>query len=270
MSARSFRSVAWVAGVAATALGCYMVNLKVAAERAALEDVETRIVIAERDIRLLQTEIGTRGRLAQLEKWNVRVLALSAPAANQFVEGGFQLATLVAPQKVVDPEAPVVLASVPAPAAADSPKIDSDGAVAVPTAARADALLHVASFKREIPQRGAAPAPAPAPAPTPQAKQKSVEKPVATARSGSEKAEKPARPAMESPSRSIASRGSAAKAADPKKGPVKSASLKTAPVPADAKPKPVRTAAAVPAQPKTAARGPARAGAGTREAKAQQ
>ena len=45
----------------------------VASERAALEDVETEIVLAQRDIRLLQTEIGTRGRLAQLERWNVKV-----------------------------------------------------------------------------------------------------------------------------------------------------------------------------------------------------
>lgn len=151
MSVRSFRSVGWVAGIAATALGCYMVNLKVASERAALEDVETRIVLAERDIRLLQTEIGTRGRLAQLEKWNVRVLALSAPAANQFMEGSFQLATLVAPKKIIDPAAPVVLASAPAPA--PKPVLVDDGAVAPPPAAagRSPAeLMHVASLKREV------------------------------------------------------------------------------------------------------------------------
>jgi hypothetical protein len=151
MSARSFRSVGWVAGVAATALGCYMVNLKVASERAALEDVETRIVLAERDIRLLQTEIGTRGRLAQLEKWNVKVLALSAPAANQFMNGSFQLATLVAPQKVLDPAAPVVLAS--APAREHKPVLSDDAAVATPEtpAARPSELMHIASLKRDEP-----------------------------------------------------------------------------------------------------------------------
>ena len=65
---RGFREVGWVAAVAGTALGCYMVNLKVASERATLEDVENRIVLAQRDIRVLQTEIGTRGRLAQLPR----------------------------------------------------------------------------------------------------------------------------------------------------------------------------------------------------------
>ena len=91
-AARSFRSVFMVASCAGAALGCYLVSLRVASERAALEEVETRIVLAQRDIRLLQTEIGTRGRLAQLERWNVKVLALSAPTADQLLEGGFQLA----------------------------------------------------------------------------------------------------------------------------------------------------------------------------------
>jgi hypothetical protein len=113
MRSRSFRSVGWVATVASAALGCYLVSLRVASERASLEDVETRIVLTQRDIRLLQTEIGTRGRLAQLERWNVKVLALSAPSADQFVEGGFALAKLTRPEHKVDLDAPVVLASAP-------------------------------------------------------------------------------------------------------------------------------------------------------------
>jgi multidrug resistance efflux pump len=59
MSAASFRSVFMVASCAGAALGCYLVSLRVASERAALEDVETKIVLAQRDIRVLQTEIGT-------------------------------------------------------------------------------------------------------------------------------------------------------------------------------------------------------------------
>ena len=85
MSGRSFRSVFMVASCAGAALGCYLVSLNVASERASLEDVENRIVLAQRDIRLLQTEIGTRGRLAQLERWNVKVIQLSAPTADQFL-----------------------------------------------------------------------------------------------------------------------------------------------------------------------------------------
>ena len=60
MSSRSFRSVFMVASCAGAALGCYLVSLRVASERAALEDVETKIVLAQRDMRVLQTEIDGR------------------------------------------------------------------------------------------------------------------------------------------------------------------------------------------------------------------
>lgn len=123
MSGSSFRSVFMVASCAGAALGCYLVSLRVASERAALEDVETEIVMAQRDIRLLQTEIGTRGRLAQLERWNVKVLALSAPAADQFLDGGFALARLTQPAPQDRLEAPVVLAAAPS----DGPKPSVQG-----------------------------------------------------------------------------------------------------------------------------------------------
>ncbi len=151
MSSRSFRSVFMVASCAGAALGCYLVSLRVASERAALENVETEIVMAQRDIRVLQTEIGTRGRLAQLERWNVKVLALSAPSADQFLDGGFALAKMVAPrEKQVDLDAPVVLAA--APANGPKPQIQGaappsdDGQVGV----SAREMMHVASLKRNI------------------------------------------------------------------------------------------------------------------------
>ncbi|HVL79806.1 MAG TPA: hypothetical protein VM346_11045 [Sphingomicrobium sp.] len=152
MSATSFRSVFMVASCACAALGCYMVSLRVASERAALDQVETRIVIAQRDIRLLQTEIGTRGRLAQLERWNVKVLALSAPTADQFLEGGFALARLARPQRQPELEAPVVLASAPAP----EPKVPLPRqSVEREPAVSASQLVHQASLK--LPTRDALP-----------------------------------------------------------------------------------------------------------------
>ena len=124
MSAHGFRSVFMAASVAGAALGCYLVSLNVASERAKLENVEEKIVLAQRDIRVLQTEIGTRGRLAQLERWNARFIRLSAPSADQFVEGGFQLAALVRPDKRPAIEAPVVLAAAPAGEAIGPPGRD--------------------------------------------------------------------------------------------------------------------------------------------------
>ena len=157
MSSRSFRSVFMVASCACAALGCYMVSLRVASERAQLEAVETRIVLAQRDMRVLQTEIGTRGRLSQLERWNAGAFALAAPSADQFLKGGFELARLARPEHKVDFEAPVVLASAPAPEKAPAvgqPDTDDSGASA--TAVRPNALLHEASLKtetREVPAR---------------------------------------------------------------------------------------------------------------------
>jgi hypothetical protein len=187
MSSRSFRSVFMVASCAGAALGCYLVSLRVASERAALEDVETRIVLAQRDMRVLQTEIGTRGRLSQLERWNAGAFALSAPAADQFLKGSFELARLAQPERQVNFQAPVVMASAPAPQKVPPlarPQTDDSG-VQPPVAA--NTLLHEASFKtetREVPARTAVALPQtaarstdkPAIAAKP-AKSRSVEKP---------------------------------------------------------------------------------------------
>jgi hypothetical protein len=150
MSARGFGSVLSAGAVVGAALGFYLVSLRVASERAALEDVETRIAMTQRDIRLLQTEIGTRGRLAQLERWNVRFIRLSAPNADQFVDGGFQLATLVAPQKRPAIEAPVVLASAPiTQQIPQRPRLtgDADQPEAMrPASQPVGEIMHVASY----------------------------------------------------------------------------------------------------------------------------
>src|SRR4051794_27253117 len=184
MSARSFRSVFMVASCAGAALGCYLVSLRVASERSALEGVETQIVTTQRDIRLLQTEIGTRGRLAQLERWNVKVLALSAPSADQFLNGSFELAKLTQPERHIDIEAPVVLATAPAPPRNQAPlgEAETDDSGGSAPALR-DTLLHQASLKT-----GTREAPAPLavralePAPT-----KSADKPIAAAISAKKK-----------------------------------------------------------------------------------
>jgi hypothetical protein len=167
MSSRSFRSVFMVASCATAALGCYLVSLRVASERAQLEDVEARIVMAQRDMRVLQTEIGTRGRLSQLERWNAGAFALSAPSADQILKGSFELARLTQPERKVEFKAPVYLASAPAPEKAPMAQPTAgDAPSAAPTVAPpSSALLHQASLKtetREVPaQRVAELPPAP-------------------------------------------------------------------------------------------------------------
>jgi hypothetical protein len=175
-----------VASCAGAALGCYLVSLRVASERSALESVETEIVTAQRDIRLLQTEIGTRGRLAQLERWNVKVLALSAPAADQFLNGSFELAKLTQPPRHPDIQAPVVLASAPAPSHRPAPigEASNDEAGSPPPASGTTSLLHQASLKS-----GTREAPAPPVAATPRqaTATASTEKPAAAAKPAQKK-----------------------------------------------------------------------------------
>ena len=190
MSSHSFRSIFMVASCAGAALGCYLVSLRVASERSALEDVETRIVMTQRDIRTLQTEIGTRGRLAQLERWNVKVLALSAPSADQFLGGSFELAKLTRPIPKIDPTAPVVMAA--APADAPRPTVKGVSDAESEAGVSATQLLHTASLTREIPP--AAPSLAP-----------NIKPPAETIK----KSAKPAgpKPAVDKPAKAVAALG---------------------------------------------------------------
>lgn len=227
---RSFRSVFMVASCATAALGCYLVSLRVASERAALEDVETRIVLAQRDLRMVQTEIGTRGRLSQLERWNAGAFALSAPSADQFLKGGFELARLARPEHKIDFQAPVVLASAPAPephhSVVGQPESDESG---VPAPAAASSMLHQASLKvetREVPARS------------------SVALPLTTAKS----ADKPALAAKPVIKLSVVKPGLAAAHSSPQPAPKKSVD-KAAVVTAKAMTKPIRLAKVDPLAP---------------------
>ena len=94
MIAQRFRALGWVMGIASAATGLYLISLQVAAERAKLEGVELRIAAAHRDMRQLQTELGTRASQRQLEKWNNEDLSLAAPRAGQYLQNVSQLAGL--------------------------------------------------------------------------------------------------------------------------------------------------------------------------------
>jgi hypothetical protein len=87
MIAQRFRSLAWVAGVALAATFLYIISLQVATERGRLEAIDGKIADTKRDIRQLQTEMGTRASLRQLERWNGDVLALTSPEADQYLPG---------------------------------------------------------------------------------------------------------------------------------------------------------------------------------------
>jgi hypothetical protein len=248
MSGRSFRSVFMVASCAGAALSCYLVSLRVASERAALEDVETQIVLAQRDLRVLQTEIGTRGRLSPLERWNAPAFALSAPSADQFLKGSCELARLAQPEHKVDFQAPIVLASAPTPTRqqplAAQHETDDSGA---PAAGASNSLLHEASLKtetREVPARSVVA--------LPQTTAKSTDKPATAAKPVSPRSvEKPGLAAAQSLGGKVAdTRKAASKPASPASATAAQKSVDK-PVPASAKPvtKPVRLAKVDPLAP---------------------
>ena len=94
MAIYAMKGFGWLLCGALVAPGCYMVTSRVAAERARLEATERAIVQAKKDIRDLEIEFETRANLAQLERWNGDVLALSAPTSDQYLPGEAELASL--------------------------------------------------------------------------------------------------------------------------------------------------------------------------------
>ncbi len=142
MIVQRFKAVGWVAMVAIAATFLYLISLQVAVERGKLEAVEAQINAAQREVRQLQTEMGTRASLRQLERWNGEVLALSAPKATQFVNNGAQLVAFDLDAKRDTPNAPppmMASVAVPKPVDVTVPSIPDDPFVKPLAAAAAKA-----------------------------------------------------------------------------------------------------------------------------------
>ena len=125
MIARGFKPVVWVAAVGAAALGCYMLSLRVASERADSARLERRIVATQQQIRSLQTELGTRGRLAQLEHGMTRCWPCPRPLPASSSRARSSPASKPTKPPPLDGAADVRMASAdttsPAPQAAPAP-----------------------------------------------------------------------------------------------------------------------------------------------------
>ena len=162
MMARGFKPVGWVAGVATAALGCYMLSLNVASERAELAKLERSIISTKRDIRTLQTELETRGRLQQLESWNANVLALAAPTSAQFLDNELTLARFDQRDQTIEERSVVHMAAAPAQAAPSvQQKVEAPVRYAsAPVVEKpAQSLVHQASLVVEEQAPAAAPNP---------------------------------------------------------------------------------------------------------------
>lgn len=122
------KGLGWLASCAMVAIGFYLVSSQVAAERKKLEQIDRKIVSAQRDIRALETEFDVRANLAQLERWNGDTLALTVPTAQQFVADEAALASLSPDQGLTLPggESAVRTAQLIVPA---TPAIANAGAI---------------------------------------------------------------------------------------------------------------------------------------------
>ncbi|KTF67587.1 hypothetical protein ACNFJ7_00325 [Sphingomonas sp. HT-1] len=123
MAMHGFRGLGWLLCSVIVAPTCYMVTSHGAAERARLRGVEAAIVAAHKEIRGLETEFETRANLAQIERWNGDVLAMNAPAPQQYLASATGLAALDQPS--VQP------ATVPA----ETPRVET-AALIIPTGMR--------------------------------------------------------------------------------------------------------------------------------------
>ncbi len=137
MIAQRFRALGWVAGIASAATGLYLISLQVAAERAKLDAVDRRIAAAHRDMRQLQTELGTRASMRQLQKWNEDVLSMEAPRAQQYLHNETQLASL-SPDRVLPTDLPAapratLVAAAPRALAPPQPVAPPSATTAAPT-----------------------------------------------------------------------------------------------------------------------------------------
>lgn len=158
MIAQRFRPVVWVVGCSFAATALYTVSLGVASERTRLEDLDHSIAMTRRDIRQLQTELGTRASLRQLERWNGEVLALAAPSAGQFRATEASLRTIDGNALPSDGFAPppVMVAA----ATRTAPAAQAEAAAQVAQAARPAAVrvaaVTVAEREVTVPSSGSA------------------------------------------------------------------------------------------------------------------
>ncbi|MBB3348536.1 MULTISPECIES: hypothetical protein [unclassified Sphingomonas] len=155
------KGLGWLTSCAMVAIGFYLVSSQVAAERKRVEQLDRKIVGAERDIRALETEFDVRANLAQLERWNGDTLALTVPTAAQFVRDEAALASLSPNQPVPAPlpgaAAPVQTAQLIVPAAATAVTASAAPAPAVPATVRTAAAAPVATVKVAAAKPAAAP-----------------------------------------------------------------------------------------------------------------
>jgi hypothetical protein len=145
MGVQGFKGLGWFLCGVVVAPACYLVNSHGAAEQAKLNATKLAIVQAQRDIRGLETEFNTRANLAQLERWNGEVLALGAPAPQQYLASETALASL--DQQPVD----IQVAALVVPSGA--PALQTAALVVVPAANPVQSAPQPAAATKSVAQQ---------------------------------------------------------------------------------------------------------------------
>jgi len=129
MAASVLKGIGWFLCGVIVAPACYIVTSQGAAERQRLHVVEGKIAEAHKNIRDLETEFQTRANYVQVGRWNGDVLALQAPAPQQYLASEDQLADL---DRAVAAEPQAVAAVVPtgAPKVQPQPAVETHGVTA--------------------------------------------------------------------------------------------------------------------------------------------
>lgn len=91
---KRLQNILWILIVAFGALSAYLISLRVATERNAVQALERRIYHTRADIRYLETEFEARANMRQLEQWNARDYRYVAPKAVQYLPDERALASL--------------------------------------------------------------------------------------------------------------------------------------------------------------------------------
>lgn len=94
MAARKLQGIGLVLLVLVFAMVLYLLSVNVAATRSELAAVNRDIAKSRDAIRYLESEYAVRASLRQLERWNAESFGYSAPAADQYLAGERELASL--------------------------------------------------------------------------------------------------------------------------------------------------------------------------------
>jgi len=94
IAVKRLQSLFWLLLVALGALTAYLVSLRVATERNAVNHVRMQIAQVRGDIRYLETEFSARANMRQLERWNEQDYRYSTPTAERYLDGERSLANL--------------------------------------------------------------------------------------------------------------------------------------------------------------------------------